>query len=179
MGVVLLSWFRVVPRDTAQGKMESKNTEEDHHARPKRAGLAEGSPAEPAAAARKRRWLGGPAGLWRGWRVGRAACEACVGLTLAPPPRRRAEGGCQVGTTPPAQKKILKINISLPTGSVVSPEVEGTDTVDSVTHKVHHLAREPKPHPAQQILHFAGQRLQRRQTLAFYEIGKEAQTSSG
>ena len=69
----------------------------------------------------------------------------------------------------------MKINVSLPTGSVVSPEVEGTDTVDSVTHQVHHLAREPKPHPTQQILYFAGQRLERQRTLAFYEIGKEAQ----
>jgi len=69
----------------------------------------------------------------------------------------------------------MKINVSLPTGSVVSPEVEGTDTVDSVTHQVQHLAREPKPHPTQQILHFAGQRLERQRTLAFYEIGKEAQ----
>ena len=90
----------------------------------------------------------------------------CVGA-----PQRRGRG--RAGRTRVVNE--MKINVSLPTGSIVSPEVEDTDTVDSVTHQVHHLAREPKPHPTQQILHFAGQRLERQRTLAFYEIGKEAQ----
>ena len=96
--------------------------------------------------------------------------KACVWADADKSPRR-----CTKGRPRGAPAHEMKINVSLPTGSVVSPEVEGSDTVDSVTHKVHHLAREPKPHPAQQILHFAGQRLERRQTLAFYKIGKEAQ----
>ena len=71
---------------------------------------------------------------------------------------------------------MVQVNVLLPTGSIVSPEVEpATDTVDAVTHKIHYLAREPKPHPSQVVLHFNGQRLERRLTLAFYKVGKDDQ----
>ena len=70
---------------------------------------------------------------------------------------------------------MVQVNVHLPTGSIVTVEVEGTDTVESVTHKIYALAREPKPHPCAQVLHFNGQRLERRLTLGFYKIGKEDQ----
>ena len=68
----------------------------------------------------------------------------------------------------------MQIFVKLPSGRTITPEVEGTDTVEAVCEKVYRLSEDARAHPSLLTLVHDGQKLDKRRTLADCGIGKEA-----
>ena len=69
----------------------------------------------------------------------------------------------------------MQIFVKLPSGRTITPEVEGTDTVEAVCEKVYRLSEDARTHPSLLTLVHDGQKLDKRRTLADCGIGKEAE----
>ena len=72
----------------------------------------------------------------------------------------------------------MQIFVKLPSGRIITPEVEGTDTVEAVCEKVYRLSEDARAHPSLLTLVHDGQKLDKRRTLADCGIGKEAELTS-
>ena len=69
----------------------------------------------------------------------------------------------------------MQIFVKLPSGHTITPEVEGTDTVEAVCEKVYRLSEDARAHPSLLTLVHDGQKLDKARTLADCGIGKEAE----
>ena len=72
----------------------------------------------------------------------------------------------------------MQIFVKLPSGRTITPEVEGTDTVEAVCEKVYRLSEDARAHPSLMTLVHDGQKLDKRRTLADCGIGKEAELTA-